>query len=249
MARELVPVPPVRRVPDLPRLRDVGSWGSRSHVGAGGAVAPVLGALDHDPSTAHALHFRAWIAVHDHDPAAVVRPTEEARVFAEQRKFPFYLAMNAVLAGWATAAATDPERRRTQILKGLAGLAAGGVGLGRTFFLALLAEAHRAAGNVDDALVALDEAIDLVERNSERFYEAELHRLRGELLRSVGTGVDRACSELERALAVARSQKARPFEDRAAASLRHLSEDHGALGPASGDVTRQPRGGASKPAR
>jgi hypothetical protein len=56
------------------------------------------------------------------------------------------------------------------------------VGVGRTWALALLADICRILGRTDEGLVAIGEALDLVNRTGEHFYEAELHRLKGELL-------------------------------------------------------------------
>jgi hypothetical protein len=49
-------------------------------------------------------------------------------------------------------------------------------------YLAWLAEGHRGAGQVDEGLAAIAEALRLMEKNDERFYAAELYRLKGELL-------------------------------------------------------------------
>ena len=91
------------------------------------------------------------------------------------------------------------------------------------FYTALLADAHRRAGDGDQALEVLGEALEQVEQTDQRVYEAELHRLRATVLLARApspTGEAETC--LRRALAVARAQKARLWELRAATDLARL---------------------------
>jgi predicted ATPase len=90
----------------------------------------------------------------------------------------------------------------------------------RTYFLGLLAEVLGRAGRVADGLEVLDEALALVEETSERLFEAELYRLRGELRHATGREAE---DDFRRALAVARRQGAKSLELRAATSLARLS--------------------------
>ena len=99
---------------------------------------------------------------------------------------------------------------------------------GLSHLLATLAEAELARGAAHEGLAAIDEALAFVEKSGERFWEAEIHRLRGELLGLSGGAVPvEACFQtvetcFQTALAVARAQGARSLELRAATSLaRH----------------------------
>jgi predicted ATPase len=94
-------------------------------------------------------------------------------------------------------------------------------GLVRPAFLALLADALRHAGRVEEGLEAADEGFAHAERTCERGYVAELYRVRGELLRVAG---DAALAEasLREALDYAGRQQARSFELRAATALARL---------------------------
>jgi predicted ATPase len=65
--------------------------------------------------------------------------------------------------------------------QGAAGWRSQGSDLWRPYWLALLSEAYGKAGQIDEALAALTEALSIVERTGESFYEAELYRLKGEL--------------------------------------------------------------------
>jgi predicted ATPase len=115
--------------------------------------------------------------------------------------------------------------------QGLADLRATGAELWRPSFLALLGEAYgRAAGRREEGLGVLDEALAITSRTGERAHEAELHRLRGELLRGGGaTDELEAAACLQEALEIARRQGARSFELRAAASFGPTRADHARL--------------------
>ena len=94
-------------------------------------------------------------------------------------------------------------------------------GLVRPAFLALLADALGQAGRVDEGLQAVDEGFAHAERTLEGGYLAELHRVRGELLRLAGNA-ELAEASLREALSYASRQQAKSFELRAATSLARL---------------------------
>jgi predicted ATPase len=107
-------------------------------------------------------------------------------------------------------------------------------------FEAVLAEAEARAGETDAGLRRLDDALDELERTEQRWYEAELYRIRGEILLKHDPA-DTAAAEqsLQTAIAIAQSQKARSFELRAALSLAKLyraanrdADAHAVLAPA-----------------
>jgi predicted ATPase len=91
----------------------------------------------------------------------------------------------------------------------------------RPAFLALLADALGQAGRVDEGLQAVDEGFAHAERTLEGGYLAELHRVRGELLRLTGNAA-LAEASLREALSCASRQQAKSFELRAATSLARL---------------------------
>jgi len=98
-------------------------------------------------------------------------------------------------------------------------------------FLAFIAEAELARGDVTTALRMIDDALGRIAADGERLYEAELHRLRGETLLARGeadtTGAE---ASFLRAIDVARDQRARSFELRAAVSLVRLWQRGGRAG-------------------
>ena len=90
-----------------------------------------------------------------------------------------------------------------------------------------LAEALARAGRVEEGLQALEEALEQVERTEERFNEAELHRLKGELLLQRGAPEAEAEACFQKAIAVARGQEARSWGLRATLSLARLWQRQG----------------------
>ncbi|HOG45478.1 MAG TPA: AAA family ATPase, partial [Anaerolineae bacterium] len=137
----------------------------------------------------------------------------------------------AVFQGWEQARQGQPATGIAAMRQGVEAWRAAGAVTGSIFQLQLLAEACRRSGRAAEGLGAVDEALALVERTGERCCEAELHRLRGELLAQApgaGPGVARearAC--LRRAIEVARRQGARGWELRATMSLARLLDSQG----------------------
>jgi predicted ATPase len=95
----------------------------------------------------------------------------------------------------------------------------------RTYFLGLLAQTYGKYGQLGEGLILLDDALVLAEKTGERFYEAELHRLKEELLLWHDAMDAEAC--FQRALAIARRQQAKSWELRAATSLARLRQQQG----------------------
>jgi predicted ATPase len=96
----------------------------------------------------------------------------------------------------------------------------------RTHYLAVIAKTLHQMGEAAQARAALDEAFDLMNRADERFFEPELHRLNGDLLRQAGQPAE-AEAAYRQALAVAERQQARSLELRAATSLARLLTQQG----------------------
>jgi predicted ATPase len=94
--------------------------------------------------------------------------------------------------------------------------------------LARAADAYRAAGRADDGLLVIDEARTAVERIGARWFEPEVHRLHGELLLMADErSTADAETHFQRALTLAREQRAKLLELRAATSLARLWHDQG----------------------
>src|SRR5262249_33706221 len=116
----------------------------------------------------------------------------------------------------------------TQLRQGLEACRATGTEFQRTHYLSMLVEVHRSLGQPKAGLTALSEALTLVETTGERYYAAELHRLKGELLlQHAAPEVSHAETCFQQALAMARCQQAKSLELRAAMSLSRLWQQQG----------------------
>ena len=109
---------------------------------------------------------------------------------------------------------------------GLAACHATGAELWIPYYVALLAGAHEIAAQVEEGSALLGEALQIVERTGERWFEAELNRLKGQLLLRRGHS-DAAEASYCKALNIAREQEAKLWELRAAVSLARLRRDQG----------------------
>jgi len=151
-----------------------------------------------------------------------------ALALATEQGFPLYRAAGTAVRGWALAVGGQAEDGIAEIRRGLADYAATGAKMWSPYFLGLLAETLGRAGQVGDGLEVLAEALAQVDRMEGRWIEAELHRLRGELL-LIQPGIDPSEAEVcfRQSLAVAREQGAAMWELRAATSLGRLWRDQG----------------------
>jgi predicted ATPase len=110
-----------------------------------------------------------------------------------------------------------------QIQQGLAAWRATGAAVFQPYGLALLAEASAKVGRLEEGLTRLAEALGVVNDTGERRWEAELYRLKGEVLLARATGQDTEAETCFRqALDIARHQQAKSLELRAAMSLSRL---------------------------
>ncbi|MCZ6872001.1 MAG: AAA family ATPase [bacterium] len=145
-----------------------------------------------------------------------------------EHEFVQYLAAGMILRGWALAAQGQVAEGIDQIRRGMAGWRDTGAELFRPYWLALLVEAHTSMGQTEERLAMLTEALATAERTGERWWAAELHRLKGELLLSQSSE-HRVEAEgcFHQALDIARSQQAKSLELRAATSLARLWQQQG----------------------
>ena len=150
---------------------------------------------------------------------------------AGEHGFALVLAAGQIMQGAAVAARGQGTAGLKQIQGGLDAYRASGAVFQRSYHLALLAEVLRAEGSQEEGLEALQEAVDLVETSGERFYEAEIHRLKGELLLAAPAEASTAAEAcFHKAIEIARAQKARSWELRAATSLARLWQRPGQAG-------------------
>jgi len=180
------------------------------------ALARTIG---HRFSEAHALLYAARVHQLHGDWRATREHAEVAASLARDNGFAQLLAWADVTRGWALVQAGASDEGIEMARRGIAAINASGSRDFVTYFLALLAESFARAGQAEAALDVVTEALDVAERCGERFYEAELHRMRGELLCESGAEPARATECFRAALTIARRQRAGALERRILAGL------------------------------
>lgn len=185
--------------------------------------------LSHPHSRALALVWAAWLRQFRREVPSTQELAQAAIRLCSEHGYPLWRPMGAILHGWALSeSGQKPEERIAQMRQGLADLRATGAGLWQPCFLALIAEACSKVNRIDEGLTVLDQALGVVRERAERFYEAELHRLRGELLlRCNPAEISASETCFQTAIAIARNQQARSLELRAATSLARLWIERG----------------------
>jgi TOMM system kinase/cyclase fusion protein len=184
--------------------------------------------LSHPFSLAFARCYVAIVSQYRRDVPAVHEHAEAAVALSAEQGFPQWATQGTIFRGWALAMQGQGEEGLAQVRQGIAANRATGAALLVPYFCTLLAEVSAHLGHVEEGLQALAEAHSLVEQQEERWWEAEIHRLRGVLLlRQPGTPQAEAETWLQRALDVARHQEAKSLELRAAMSLSRLWQQQG----------------------
>ena len=182
----------------------------------------------HPHTLAAALHWNAWLyQLRREDHAAQTR-AEAGIALGHEQAFPHIVALCMVWRGWALAVQGQSGVGLAQMHQGQEAWRATGGEITQPFCLTLLAEAYGTMGQADTGMALLAEAQAQAQATGERWFEAEMYRLRGELLlaASVDNSPDaEAC--LHQALAVARRQQAKSLELRAAMSLARLWRQQG----------------------
>jgi TOMM system kinase/cyclase fusion protein len=184
--------------------------------------------IAHPYSLAHALsgavmshQFRREMRTAQEQADALIR-------LATDQGFPLLKARGVVLRGWALAHQGEAKDGIEQLTEGLRAFHATGAEINRSYWLALLAEAHGTIGEPEAGLTLLTEALALVDTTGERWYESEIYRLKGELLlqqNSANQAEAETC--FHQAISIARSQQAKSWELRTATSLARLWQQQG----------------------
>jgi predicted ATPase len=172
-------------------------------------------------TTVFALDNGAFLGALGADPRSAAAQADEAVAHSIEHNFADYEVRARFIQGALLAQGGDPQQGIELMRDALAAADSNSAGNRRTLYLGLIAAAYGNLGQPELGLNLLDEAIQTAETIGERFFEAELHRLRGDILLALGREGE-AEAELLRALTIARQQQARWWELRAATSLaRH----------------------------
>jgi class 3 adenylate cyclase/predicted ATPase len=196
-----------------------------------------------DPfSLAYALVIMTRLQQWRRDVPATRMWAEALIALSAEHGFGQFLSWGRLLHGWVLVA--QGEEGLDQMRQSLTTYEATGAAIWRPYFLALLADGYGQVGVADKGLQALAEALAMVRHTGEQVWEAELHRLKGELvlpawhhppepagniLYAIGRPPQAAAAEacFHQALAVARRQQAKSLELRAATSLARLWHQQG----------------------
>jgi class 3 adenylate cyclase/predicted ATPase len=176
----------------------------------------------------YALQHAGYLYILSGNYVAANALADELIALADERGAPVWKAHGTALRGYffvLTGSASDAVRTITSAITSLRST---GASLYEPRNLWHLAMAYAELGQLDDARRCIDEAIDKVEESKEKWCEAEVHRIAGEItLKSPTPNLEKAEACFDRALAVARKQQSKSWELRAAMSLARLWRDQG----------------------
>jgi class 3 adenylate cyclase/predicted ATPase len=182
--------------------------------------------LSHPYSMTWALCMAAQVHQYRREPQSVQERAEAAMAIATNHGFTPWVAHATIMRGWAIAH-QQGEVGVAEMARGLAAWQAPGVQNSATYFPALLAEAYITTGRLDEALDVLNVALADLKTKSERYYLAELYRLKGKTL-SKKFGHEKEVSQCYgQALNIAVAQCARSLSLRSAKELAYLWREQG----------------------
>lgn len=202
--------------------------------------------LDEPYGLAHAHLFGAVVHQLRHEDQMAEENAEAVITVSREHGLIMYEAMATIMQGWALLHRGRAQEAIETMQQGLRLLGATRTALVNPHYMGLLAEALEMTGQYEEGLRTLNEALEMAQRNGEGYYEAELHRLKGELLLSKLTAQEGATIEQKRlvvgnqpdtqrqaeacftqAIMIARKQSAKSWELRAAMSMARLYEQQG----------------------
>ena len=184
--------------------------------------------LAHSFSQALALDYAAMLYQFHHASRLVQESAEMAMTLCKEQGFAYYLAWGIIMRGWALSVQGQEEEGIKQMRHGFTAIGATGAQLRQPYYLALMAEAYAQAGQHEVGLTLLSEALTGISERRECWREADLHRLKGELmLLQDSANASEAETCFQKALDVSRHQQAKSLELRAATSLARLWQQQG----------------------
>jgi predicted ATPase len=184
--------------------------------------------MSHPFSLAWALYFATALHQCRRERQATHERAEAAIALCTEQGFAQWLAGGTILRGWALAELGQRENGIAQMRQGLVAWRATGSERARPYFLSLLAETYGMVGQAEEGLAVLDEVLNTAHKNGDRYYEAELYRLKGELLLGLSQENHKDVETcFRRAIDVARSQNGKSLELRAVVSLSRLWQKQG----------------------
>jgi len=179
--------------------------------------------LSHPYSLAAAEFFLNIVQTYRREAKAVQETAERVIAFSSQHGFGAWVLFSMNHRGWATAEQGRYNEGIALMRDCLATSHTAGADIGRTNLLCCLAEAYIRTDRLDEALSTVSEALAAVDQQEEHHFEADLHRVKGEvLLRQDYSNIGQAEECFRRAIEIAREQSGKSFELRATTSLARL---------------------------
>jgi predicted ATPase len=176
----------------------------------------------------YALHYAAFSDTECGNYAKARGVVDELVALADEKGTPFWKALGTLGLGRLSFLTGKSADAAHKIAAGVTAFRSTGAGNFIPLYLSCAAQAYAELGQFDDACRRIEEAMTTVEATEERWWEAEVNRLAGEIaLRWQQPGVSKAEAHFDRALAVARAQQAKSWELRAAMSMARLWRDQG----------------------
>jgi predicted ATPase len=182
--------------------------------------------LAHPPSLAMSLTNGVRLLSLVGDDAVLGQWGDNLAALATEQGFPLWRAIATIYRGWVEVKNGDVTKGIALLRSGLTAYRDTGTEMWVSYQIALLAAACEIAGQFEEALTLMNEALQIVERTGERWFAAELNRHKGRLLLRQGHA-EAAEGLYYKALSIAVEQEAKLWELRAAVSLARLRRDQG----------------------
>ena len=190
-------------------------------------VLALAKAVDHPFSMAVALYFTGMVHQCRREVNAAQEQSEAVRAISTEQGFTLWASAGAIGEGWALTEQGMGATGIAQMQQGLTDWRTTGAEILRPYFLALLAEAYVKVEKLDEGFSVLTDALDAVERRGDRFFEAELNRIKGELMLLRDDAEADVEAYFRRAIEISQRQCAKSLELRAAVSLSRLWQRQG----------------------
>jgi class 3 adenylate cyclase/predicted ATPase len=189
--------------------------------------------IGHPFSLGHAVDFTAFLYHYCRLGAEVRSAAEEEIALATKQGFQLWHALGTLHQGAGILLEGRPAEALPLLLKGLTAFRATGAEVRLPCYLGLLGDAYTQSRRFEDAHQSLNEGLAIAEKNDDRCHEAELYRLKGELLLAESADQDTEAERcFQQALGTAGRQQSKAWELRAAVSLARLRQRQGRLGEA-----------------
>jgi predicted ATPase len=198
------------------------------------------GELAHDPGSANAWGWTAWLEILRGDAGAAPQAADRGIEVSRRRDLAFYLLWGQILACYARGRLIDPEAGAKELREALGAWLERGNKFAAPFFYGMLADLEAMTGRIDNALASTEAGLALAKETGDRWTDALLHRLRGDILLKRNPAKPALAEEaLKTAIVIAKQQGARSHQLLAALALAKLyrstgrpADAHAALAPA-----------------